>query len=146
MTELWRPECPEDEVLVAFASAKRAFAVGSSGDPGVFPVLHVLASSGASRQGAVAESLGLDASTISRHVRTLVRSGEVTATRDPDDRRATVLTITPAGRAHLVERIRRHRVRLTAALESFTEQERAELARLLTNLAVALSGSEENHE
>ena len=146
MTDLWRPECREDEVLVAFASAKRAFASGSSGDPGVFPVLHVLASSGPSRQGALAEVLGLDASTISRHVRTLVRSGEATATRDPEDRRATVLTITPAGREHLVDRMRGHRVRLAAALESFTEQERAELVRLLTNLAAALSGSEENHE
>ena len=66
-------------------------------DPGAFPVLHHLAVRGPSRQGPLADALGLDASTVSRHVRSLVADGWVEVARDPDDGRATVLTITARG-------------------------------------------------
>jgi DNA-binding MarR family transcriptional regulator len=145
MSQSWQPECTEDELLVAFAAVKRGFQARVVGvDPGAFPVLHHLAATGPSRQGHLAEALGLDASTISRHVRTLVGEGLLEVARDPDDGRATVLTLTDAGRTFLVERLRMHRATLRAATDDFTPQERTELVRLLNKLAANLGGPEEN--
>ena len=145
VSESWRPECAEDELLVAFAGVKRGFQSRVVGvDPGAFPVLHHLAASGPSRQAPLAEALGLDASTISRHVRSLVDDGLVEAARDPDDGRATLLTLTGPGREFLIDRLRAHRATLRAATRDFTPQERAELVRLLNKLAGSLSGPEEN--
>lgn len=144
MSQQWRPECAADELLVAIVSLKRAFTGRSPGtDPGFFPVLHQLATSGPTRQGTLAEVLALDASTVSRHVRALVADGLVEPSRDPDDGRATVLTVTPAGRERLAQRLDMHRARLEAATASFTTGERAELVRLLNQLAAGLGDLEE---
>jgi DNA-binding MarR family transcriptional regulator len=140
----WAPECTEDALLVAMFAVKRAFQARAVGlDPGAFPVLHHLASAGPSRQGALAEALGLDASTVSRQVRTLVDEGLLSATRDPQDGRATVLAISQAGREQLVDRLRAHRASLQAATAAFTGQERDDLVRLLTKLADALTAPKE---
>ncbi|MCU0301360.1 MAG: MarR family winged helix-turn-helix transcriptional regulator [Candidatus Nanopelagicales bacterium] len=144
MSDSWQPECAEDELLVAFVAVKRAFVARSlGGDPGVFPILHHLAVAGPSRQGALAEAIGLDASTVSRHVRALVVDGFVATARDPEDGRATVLTLTDAGREHLVARLRANRATLRAATEDFTAAERAELVRLLHKLVARLGDLEE---
>ena len=139
----WAPECTEDELLVAMVTLKRAFHARSIGmDPGAFAVLHHLAAHGPSRQTALAEALGLDASTVSRHVRALAVEGFVDVGRDPDDGRATLLTLTPAGRQHLEQRMRAHRESLRAATAGFDPAERAELVRLLHKLADALGQKE----
>ncbi|HEX6888150.1 MAG TPA: MarR family winged helix-turn-helix transcriptional regulator [Candidatus Nanopelagicales bacterium] len=144
MTQPWSPECTEDELLVALVALKRAFAARTFGvDPGVFPVLHHLAVAGPSRLGSLAEAIGLDASTASRHVRALVADGLVDATRDPDDGRATVLCLTEAGRTRLAERLRASRSTLQAATRDFTAPERAELVRLIHKLAAELGDLEE---
>ena len=144
MAQRWVPECTEDELLVAFVAVKRSLHATSVGmDPGAFPVLHHLASEGPSRQAPLAESLGLDASTVSRHVRTLVDEGLVDAMRDPRDGRATVLTLTDRGRESLIQRVRVNRAALQAATSDFTPQERAELVRLLHKLAAALGEHKE---
>lgn len=141
----WVPECTEDELLVAIVALKRGFLAHSVGvDPGAFPVLHHLASSGPSRQTALAEALGLDASTVSRHVRALADGGLVEASRDPDDGRATLLSITDPGLRFLTDRLRAHRERLGAATSDFSPSERTELVRLLHKLAAALGAQKEN--
>jgi DNA-binding MarR family transcriptional regulator len=143
-SQAWAPECAEDELLVAFVAVKRGMQSQSMGaDPGAFPVLHHLAARGPSRQGPLAEALGLDASTVSRHVRSLVADGLVDASRDPGDGRATVLSITEPGRQFLAERLRAHRATLQSATAGFTGQERADLVRLLHKLAAALGAAEE---
>jgi len=145
VTEPWVPECAEDELLVAIAAVKRGFQAHSVGiDPGTFPVLHHLAAAGPSRQAALAEALGLDASTVSRHVRALSDGGLVVATRDPDDGRATVLAITEPGMTFLMDRLRSHRETLRAATSDFTPSERTDLVRLLHKLAAALGARKEN--
>lgn len=144
VSETWRPECAEDELLVALFGLKRALqAKGAGVDPGLYPVLHRLAASGPMRQRALADRLGLDASTVSRHVRTLVSEDLVAVSRDPDDGRATVLAITPTGRERMAARLASHRSRLQDATSTFTPDERAELIRLLTMLAAALGDREE---
>jgi DNA-binding MarR family transcriptional regulator len=145
VTDPWVPECAEDELLVAIAAVKRGFQANAVGvDPGAFPVLHHLAASGPSRQAALAEALGLDASTVSRHVRALVDERLVEASRDPDDGRATVLVISGPGMAFLMDRLRTHRETLRAATSDFTPSERTELVRLLHKLAAALGAHKEN--
>jgi DNA-binding MarR family transcriptional regulator len=144
-TRCWTPECTEDELLVAMIAVKRAFQSQDMwADPGTFPVMHLLAAHGPSRQAPLAEALGLDASTVSRHVRALVEQGWVSASRDPHDGRATVLSITEQGSAHLTERLRTQRASLQAATAHLSEQERTELVRLLRKLAAALAAQKEN--
>jgi DNA-binding MarR family transcriptional regulator len=145
VTDAWVPECAEDELLVAIIAVKRGFQANAVGvDPGAFPVLHHLAASGSSRQAALAEALGLDASTVSRHVRVLVDEGLVASSRDPDDGRATLLSITGPGLTFLMDRLRTHRETLRAATSDFTPTERTELVRLLNKLAAALGVRKEN--
>jgi len=144
MSQLWHPECPEDELLVAMVSLKRALLARTIGtDAGVFPLLHQLATSGPTRQGSLAELLRLDASTISRHVRGLVSEGLVEVAPDPADGRAIVLSLTARGQDRLTERMKANRALLRAATAEFTTQERAELVRLLHKLADSLVGEEE---
>ena len=136
----WAPECTEDALLVAFIGVKRALRGASVGeDPGTFPILHHLATSGPTRQGHLADAIGLDASTVSRHVRVLIDEGHVAAGRDPQDGRASVLTISPGGLEHLAQRLHSHRETLAAATASFSPSERAELIRLLAKLAEHLN-------
>lgn len=136
----WRPECLEDELLVAFFQAKRAIHNAAGGaDPGTFPVLHQLAAGGDQRQTQVAGALGLDASTISRHVRGLLRDGLIAASPDPEDRRATLLTLTDQGAASLQEALARRRADLQAGIADFSPAERDEFTRLLHKFAASLS-------
>jgi DNA-binding MarR family transcriptional regulator len=60
--------------------------------------------------------LGLDDSTVTRQVGRLVGRGLVRRDRDPDDRRATLLTITPEGRERTAHLRRLRRGRLAAVL------------------------------
>lgn len=77
-------------------------------------LFHLLAR-GPLRPKALAESVGVDPSTISRQVDQLVRLGHVARTADPDDGRATLLVPTDQGRATHA-RMREQRDRLFAGL------------------------------
>lgn len=145
VSEAWVPECMEDDLLVAFVAVKRGFQAASVGvDPGRFPILHHLAMAGPTRQGPLAEGIGLDASTVSRHVRALLDDGLVVASRDPRDGRATVLDISDSGRQFMAAHLTRSRMALQAATASFTAAERTELVRLLQKLATSLADLKEN--
>ena len=60
-------------------------------------VLFHLATAGGMRASALADRLGLDPSTTSRHVATLERSGHVERVADPADGRAWLVQATTAG-------------------------------------------------
>ncbi len=60
-------------------------------------VLHHLTTQGPVRTSRLAELLGLDPSTTSRHVAALERSGHVERVADPDDGRAWLVQASPAG-------------------------------------------------
>lgn len=62
-------------------------------------LLFPLARLGALRQGALAETVHADPSTVSRHVTVLVDGGLVQRVADAHDGRASQLVITPAGQA-----------------------------------------------
>lgn len=130
---------------MAFVAVKRGFQGASVGvDPGSFPILHHLAIAGPTRQGLLAEAIGLDASTVSRHVRALIEDGLVAATRDPHDGRAMVLDIAPAGQEFLAAHLTRNRQTLQSATATFSQSERTELIRLLQKLASNLADIKES--
>jgi DNA-binding MarR family transcriptional regulator len=103
--------------------------------PNAIAVLAAVQSYGPVRLGAVARRLGLQASRVSKEVRTLVDAGYVEQTPDPDDRRAVLLVATDKG----AEAYRRYRAAaedaLAEVLDSWSDAEVHRLARLVDRLA-----------
>lgn len=86
------------------------------------------------RLSDLAEARGYDISTMSRRVAHLVNAGLVERLQDPDDGRAQLLHLTRAGRA-LVAKGRSRRVNLiTETLDDWSEEDKDQLARLLSRL------------
>jgi DNA-binding MarR family transcriptional regulator len=90
----------------------------------------------------LAARCGLDASTISRAVSTLVARGLVRRSADPADRRACILTMTEAGRAALADLERQQAEMLAAALRDWSQAEvdafAAALARFVNDASAYL--------
>jgi DNA-binding MarR family transcriptional regulator len=108
-------------------------------DAGAYAVLMAIAQAGPRRLNDLAEEFGLDKSTMSRHVSTLIRLGLVDRDPDPVDGRAFLLKPSEDGQRRLdtaaAARRAEWRDRLadwdTADLRSFTTA----LARMNTDLA-----------
>lgn len=93
------------------------------------------AASGPLTVSALADAVGVDQPRASRLVQQCVNLGLVRREADPDDARRTRIVLTDGGDA-LVKGFRGDRREAVAsALASFSDEERAELARLLTKLA-----------
>lgn len=83
----------------------------------------------------IGEAIGVDQPRASRLVQQGVEMGVVRREADPDDARRTRVALTDAGAA-LVRGFRGdRREAIDRALATFTDAERADLARLLTKLA-----------
>lgn len=97
----------------------------------------------------LAERTGLDPSTVSRAVATLVTHGLVERSADPADRRASCLTVTPAGRTALADAHDWYGQLLDRALADWTPDEvaalSAALGRFTRDVEVAL-GNHDNTE
>jgi DNA-binding transcriptional ArsR family regulator len=90
------------------------------------------------RSGELAEHLLADPSTVSRHIAALVRLGYVRREADPRDGRATILVLTDSGREQ-VRAVREHRKQVfDEMLGDFTNEEVAELTRLMGRVVVAV--------
>lgn len=86
------------------------------------------------RLSDLAEARGYDVSTMSRRVAQLVAAGLVERERDPDDGRAQLLRLSKAGRA-TVARERSRRIHLiTETLDDWSDDDKSQLARLLSRL------------
>ena len=120
--------------LVRVMHVLKAQSTGGSGPEARERAAHVLlfplTRLGALRQGALAEVVHADPSTVSRHVTLLVEHGLVRRVADEEDGRASLLVVTPAGAA-VVEQLRLERDRLLGQvtadwapdeLASFTRQ------------------------
>lgn len=91
--------------------------------------------------GEIADAVGVDQPRASRLVQQAVELGLVRREADPDDARRTRVALTDAG-TRLVRGFRgERREAIDAALAAFTDDERAELARLLTKLADSWPGA-----
>lgn len=105
------------------------------GDMAVAHVLVRLAENGPLRVSALAEAVGIDASTVSRKVTELVTAGLVERRPDPDDGRAHLLAVTEAG-ARCCELGRHKRIELvTTVLSGWPLDSRQRLAELLGRFA-----------
>ena len=83
----------------------------------------------------LAEMLGVDPPTVTRKVQQLEREGMVVRQTDPDDRRASRIRLTPAGR-RTIERVRRaRRSWLEQLLHEWDDDDLSALADLLGRFA-----------
>jgi DNA-binding MarR family transcriptional regulator len=109
----------------------------------LFPLVRL----GPVRQGALAEAVHADPSTVSRHVAALVDQGLVRRVADETDGRASRLVVTDAGHAALEvlrEEREAHLARVTAGWDTTDLATLTTLfGRLLDDLAATLPGSTE---
>jgi DNA-binding MarR family transcriptional regulator len=117
--------------LMAVGRLMRSRVDGDDMDPGSLWLLKTLAFAPL-RVTELAESAGLDPSTVSRHVAQLDRSGLVERTPDPADGRAHRLELTPEGRTRLDEAFRRRRALLSRSLSGWDSADIERLGRLLS--------------
>lgn len=98
-------------------------------------VLRAVAEQPSSRLGDLARELGLDTSTVSRHVKALEGAGLVARSGDPGDGRVARLELTDAG-SYALGRVRQARHRFfTEILADWPQGDREMLASLLDRLA-----------
>jgi DNA-binding MarR family transcriptional regulator len=113
-------------------------------DRAALVLLYPLVRLGPLRQGALAELVHADPSTVSRHVAALVDQGLVRRVADESDGRASRLVVTDAGRAAL-EALRAEReAHLERAIAHWNDDDVATfstlLGRLLDDLSASLPG------
>ena len=104
---------------------------------GTYPLLVTLAS-GAARSTDLAERAGVDRTTASRQVASLVEADLVDQRIDDDDRRNTVLSLTPRGITAARRITENADDLLEHALADWSPSDRDALARLLPRLLQAL--------
>lgn len=105
-------------------------------------VLARIAECGPVRVGDLADRLGLDQSTASRHVARLEADGYVERKRDPSDGRATRCSVTPEG-SDVVARLAEARRRLLERLlAEWSHDDRLALAALLPRFVADLLAAE----
>ncbi len=143
------PERPTGEQIViqAFRIART---LGSAdrriGGPPRAWLLHRLAVAPGIRVADLAGECGLDASTASRHVRTLEDAGLLARVGDPEDRRAARLSLTPAGQDALELALRVRADLVARATAQWSAADRGLLSDLLNRLSDDLvAASTPNH-
>lgn len=111
---------------------------GIAVEPAGYAVLTRIDAEGEARLSELAGLLGVDASTLSRQVKQLLREGYLARASDPDDGRAAILRLTRRGR----QAVERSRVARRAALEElladWSPQDRRRFGDLLVRFADAL--------
>lgn len=122
------------------AAVQRSKALRQQGAPARSLLLH-LARDGAMRASDLAASVGLDQSTVSRHLAQLEGSGLVVRTPEPADRRAHLIAVTEQGVAEVQEVIASRVHDLEQVFDGWTNADRAQLARLLTRFTDAYVAS-----
>jgi DNA-binding MarR family transcriptional regulator len=102
---------------------------------GTIAPLTVLHRVGPLRVSELAEALGLDRTTVTRHLDELETRGLVTRRPDERDRRALVVSLTPAAAEHLDAMRTRNRQRIRQICADWTPEEREMFGRLLPRFA-----------
>ncbi|MDX6284975.1 MAG: hypothetical protein QOG53_460 [Frankiales bacterium] len=121
--------------LFALRVSPQTFGIDRRVDRAAYVTLARATDLGTARMSDLAGVLGLDLSTVSRQVKALEDLGLLGRTPDPDDRRASLLEPTDAGRA-LVDDVKSAFGELIeAALADWSERDRRSLTSLLTRLA-----------
>ncbi|GAA1129629.1 hypothetical protein GCM10009630_29420 [Kribbella jejuensis] len=138
VNDAYAPQTPIEGVMHAFTRIGRRLKAKQPGDTidhSAHVVLFALRCNGALRLSDLAARLELDASTTSRHVRSLEQLGLVRRSPDPDDGRAFRVELTEQG-VEQWETSARHRMELlSAAMEGWSEEDVQTFERLMTRFA-----------
>jgi DNA-binding MarR family transcriptional regulator len=131
-------QTPIEGVLHAFTRVGRRLKAKQPGDTidhSAHLVLFVLRCSGALRLSDLALRMELDASTASRHVRSLEQLGLIRRSPDPDDGRAFRVELTEQGIEEWESSARRRMELLSAAMDGWSEDDVLTFERLMTRFA-----------
>lgn len=111
-------------------------------EPAAYGLLVRLEDAGPQRATELATYFGVGKATMSRQLGALERLGLVTRTKDPADGRASLVELTPGGRARFTRVRRARRAEYGRKLAAWDRGEISELARLLHRLN-ALGGADD---
>jgi DNA-binding MarR family transcriptional regulator len=132
----------EQQMTVLLRRVQRIHVSTSEGDVyldrSAYGIMCRLADEGPQRLGSFATAFGLDPSTITRQVQALERTGLAARTTDVTDRRASILDLTDEGREVLARTRAYRRQRLREAMSDWSEEDKTEIARLLSKLNTSL--------
>ncbi|TCO48315.1 DNA-binding MarR family transcriptional regulator [Kribbella antiqua] len=138
VNDAYSPQTPIEGVLHAFTRIGRRLKTKQPGDTidhSAHLVLFVLRCSGALRLSDLAGRMELDASTASRHVRSLEQLGLVRRSPDPDDGRAFRVELTEQGIEEWESSARRRMELLSAAMDGWSEDDIHTFERLMSRFA-----------
>lgn len=120
---------------------ERARAVHEGLQPAAYLLLAHLVDSGPCRSSVIVEAFGIDKGAISRQVQHLVDLGLVERSPDPDDGRATLVSVTSEAQARFAD-VRDHRRKwLDERLGDWTEEELDVLVKALGRYNRALDST-----
>jgi DNA-binding MarR family transcriptional regulator len=131
------------DVLMGVGRRFRRRTAGATLDPGAFWLLKSLVGDGPLRPTDLAASMGLDTSTVSRHLTQLHRAGLVERSVDPDDRRAQRVELSAAGRAEVDAALASRRTLLERSLSDWSDEDVELLHHLITRMLTSLESTEE---
>jgi len=125
----------EQQMTMLFRRAQRVHILGSHAeidlDRSAYAILCRLDDEGPQRLGALANTFGLDPSTITRQVQSLERAGLAERRTDARDRRVALLSLTETG-LHAVQTTRQHRRnQLNMILADWAPEEIEKFAQIL---------------
>jgi len=126
-------------VMHAFKSQATSASATEARERAAHVLLFPLTRLGPLRQGALAELVHADPSTVSRHITLLVERGLVRRTADEQDGRASRLVVTPAGEAVLDQMRQERDAALARVTADWDPDELATFARQLRRFVRALS-------
>jgi DNA-binding MarR family transcriptional regulator len=132
-------ESVEHELVMLFRRARNfstlvASQVHPDLDPASYSLLLMVDDAGSLRGMDVADRTGLDKSTVSRQIATLVALDLLERVQDPDDGRARRIQLSELGRARLADVRRQRRAHLRAEFANWSTPDLQDLARLLARL------------
>lgn len=132
------PDATTSTTVVSLFAVLRGMsgaAVADVGPPTTWHLLKLLSGPVPLRLADLATRSGLDASTVSRHVRAMEDDGLLARAPDETDRRAFRLVVTEAGQQAYAAALRRRGGLVQRATRDWDERQRTSLAALLTRLA-----------
>ncbi len=106
----------------------------------VLPSLALVERLGAARVSALAEAARVDVSVVSRQVQALENDGLVVRAADPNDRRASLVSLSEAGRRELEQGRARMEALVEERLSGWSTTELADATRTLSALVDDLRG------
>jgi DNA-binding MarR family transcriptional regulator len=135
------------QAMARFGTAYTRFLRASmpSGQSASYPrlrVLSALADEAPQRIGELARTVGATSHNVTKLLDALEVEGLVARAADPADARARLVTLTDAGRRACQTLEPHHASAVSAAFDSLTQSELAELARLIGKVTQRLSGLE----